>query len=155
MTKIIKLPIRKIDIAGYDLDTDTVYYDRELDKYPRLKKLVIAHELLHAKYQLALFNHIWLDIKTSVTLPFRYDFFEYAVIAKHIPRNKKPRNKKQDRLMAHYGWFNVFRVILELPIVIMATLINMGKWAAVKIHGKHTKEHTDQVCRKTAKSVHR
>lgn len=72
--------------AAYYPLVNTIYYNRELDKFPKLKEKILTHEKKHAKYKCSMLNQAWIDITDYPTIQFDK---EYAAYLNHVSEQKK------------------------------------------------------------------
>lgn len=121
MTKIEKVKTG-IEIAGYDLENDTIYYDERLDDFPKLKARIIAHEQYHADNKEKLLCHMWNDIK-DLRIFCTLDFYNFFLNLGEKPKIKK----KMMRMYYYYFIFNIIRNIV-VAFLILPTFIILTFW---------------------------
>ena len=98
--------------AFYDPNNHTIYYDKYLDGFPRLKKELIAHEMKHAARGNSFHWHAWIDLKDYVKQTFMKDYYDYAY---HI----------QKKVYSHFSPKNAWDVVGVLLYTLVTAIISL------------------------------
>ncbi len=77
--------------ACYILETDTIYYDQNLDKFPELKEKILTHEKKHKENKYNLLYHTIKDIIDYPGIFFSKEFYLFQKSKKTptLPKGKK------------------------------------------------------------------
>lgn len=118
-----------IEMAGYSIIENKIYYDKRLDNYPELKQIVLTHEKKHAYHKTETGYHLYLDL-SNLTIFFRKDLIEF-ILGKDLPR---PTNKQKTTLII-YQIFQLFLGVLSIPFY----LIGLIKYGLTSIYQKMLK----------------
>lgn len=95
MPKIIGIRHRLEGLACYDYEKDIILYDKRLDKFPKLKKRILAHEIDHSRCFGKKIDYMRILKKELVDYPRLYFDDDYYRLLKFNPDNKRTFNTKE------------------------------------------------------------
>ena len=132
-----KLRIKSVEACGinmgaYRYEDNTIFYDKRLDHYPKLKKKVLDHEVYHAKHRDSLLSHMYIDMK-DIFFPVTggYEFYKYYYLESDLPKKKNIR-----RLTYYYMIFDFFRGLFGVPIFIVSFTTHSIVYITKGVFGK-------------------
>lgn len=87
--RIIKIELNNLSMGVYYLETDIIIINKHLDKFPKLRKVVIEHELKHYQEK-TIYKAITRDFKDAYKIFSMPEFFEF----KYFIENETPSKKE-------------------------------------------------------------
>jgi hypothetical protein len=133
MPRIIGIRYRIEGLACYDYEKDIILYDKRLDKFPKLKKKILEHEIDHSECFGKKIDYIRILKKELVDYPklyFNDDY--YRLLKMKNPDNKRIFSTRESKrltlietLMAIYSF--ICSIIL-FPIYIYKKSICLSKF---------------------------
>jgi len=106
--RIIKIPFIDLKMGLYFLGTNTIILNKRLDKYPKLKKLVLEHETKHFEEK-TLLNAIKRDYMDAYRIYNHPEFFAFF--------NETKQRKNQELLILK----RVFYFFVTFPLIFIQT----------------------------------
>jgi hypothetical protein len=113
-------------MGAFSPKTDVIKYNKQLDKYPTLKKFVIKHELRHQQHKNNVLYHFYNDLIDYTKVRFRRDYWKF------IKENEdnfitSEWSKLQVGLMYFFNllvnlWFSIV-LFLSIPYLIYISLV--------------------------------
>ena len=65
--------------ASYYPLQNTIYYDKNLNKFPRLKKKILKHEIEHSIMPFNTLKHLYTDFIDYFKIGMSEDYYDYSV----------------------------------------------------------------------------
>ena len=111
-------------LATYNVVTNTIHYDKELDKFPKLKKKVLKHEMEHRKQPLNLFRHMKIDTIDYIKQLFSEDVYLYN---QHINSLVGFKNYEGNKILLMFNsmLYDIFNSLLSLILFIPLIISNI------------------------------